>query len=208
MDNPKLINLSRVKQVVNEFLRQQNPDSTIPVPIEEIVELKLNIRVILISGLIRDFGVNAFISQSFDTIVIDEQMFMRQPERIRFTLAEEIGHLFLHKDWYLSNGPKGIEDYLSWQEKLDGELFSYIERQAKTFASMVLMPEEIIMEKWIDFSTKHGLPKNCNVYDLPDNTLPELAHEFAVSTESLLMRLNFLKLLQIPDGFWDKVKRR
>lgn len=51
------------------------------------------------------------------------------------------------------------------------------------------------------------LPKECNVYDLPD-TFPELAHEFLVSPDSLLMRLNFLKLLRIPDGFWDKVKRR
>lgn len=62
MDNPRLINLN----------------SAIPVPIEEIVELKLAIKVILINGLIRDFGVNAFISQSFDTIVIDEQMFTKR----------------------------------------------------------------------------------------------------------------------------------
>lgn len=207
MDNPKSITLSIVKQAANEFLRTYYPSLSLPIPIEDIVELKLKIKIILIKGLIRDFGINAFISQSFDTIVIDENMFSKQPERIRFTVAEEIGHLFLHKDWYVKNGPKGLEDYLQWQQTVDGKLFDYIERQAKTFASMVLMPEIKIVEKWRDFAGRYNLASVCKVYDLPD-TFPELAHEFFVSPDSLLVRLNQLKLVQMPDGFRDKNKKR
>lgn len=207
MDNPKLITLSIVKQTANEFLRTYHPSLVLPVPIEDIVELKLKIRIILINRLIRDFAVNAFISQSFDTIVIDEIMFTKQPERIRFTIAEEVGHLFLHKDWYDKNGPKGLENYLLWQQTVDGGLFDYIERQAKTFASMVLMPEAKVIERWNYFAKHSNLPGICKVFDLPD-TFPELAHEFLVSPDSLLVRLSHLKLVQIPDGFWDKVKKR
>jgi len=207
MKNPKTITLNQVKRTAAEFLHQYHPLLTLPIPIEDIAELKLNIRIILINGLIRNFGVNAFISQDFNSIVIDEMMFTRQPKRIRFTIAEEIGHLFLHKNWYINNGPKSLEDYLDWQEKLDKSLFDYIERQAKTFAGMILMPETLILKKWKDFARQSNLADPCNVYSLPD-TFPEFANEFAVSTVSLLVRLNFLKLVKIPYGFWKKVSRR
>lgn len=207
MDDPKSITLVKVKRAAHDFLYHYHPSLSLPVPIEDIVELQLSIRIVLIHGLIRDFGVNAFITQNFDSIVIDEAMFTKQAERIRFTIAEEIGHLFLHKEWYMVKGPKGFDDYLQWQEKLDRELFGYIERQAKTFASMVLMPEEVITEKWSDFAKRFGLSTPCSVYALPD-TFPELARVFVVSPDSLLVRLSFLKLVSIPDGFWEKLKKR
>ncbi len=206
MEDPKTITLSQVKRIATQFLDTYHLSLTLPIPIEDIVELKLKIRVILINGLIRDFGVNAFIAQNFETIVIDERMFTKQPERIRFTLAEEVGHFFLHKDWYLAHGPKDIGDYLKWQERLDLELFAYIERQAKTFASMVLMPEELVNKKWTAFAQQHNLSTPCRIFDLPD-TFPTLAHEFQVSPDSFLVRLSFLKLVQIPDGFWSRVRR-
>lgn len=134
-------------------------------------------------------------------------MFSRQTERIRFTISEEVGHLFLHKDWYVKNGPKGLENYLQWQQTVDSGLFDYIERQAKTFASMVLMPEAKVIERWNVFAKHSNLPSICKVFDLPD-TFPELAHEFLVSPDSLLVRLSHLKLVQIPDGFWNRVKKR
>lgn len=207
MKNPTSITLSEVFRAASEFLRSYHPTLSLPVPIEDIVELKLNIRVILIQGLIKNFGVNAFITQAFDSIVVDEFMYTRQPERIRFTIAEEIGHLFLHKDWYKVNGPKSMEEYLKFQQSIDGKLYSFIERQAKTFAGLVLMPESKIKEKWTIFTRKNNLASPCSVYDLPD-TFPEFAQEFEVSADSLLVRLNFLKVVTVPDGFWNKVHRK
>ena len=203
MNLPNTISLEQVKQAAKEFLQKYHQGLSLPVPIEDIVELKLKIKIILIQGLIKNFGINALINQKFDSIVIDENMFQRQPERIRFTLAEEIGHLFLHKDWYIKNGPKAMEDYLSWHLKLDRKTFGFIERQAKTFAGMVLIPETVLKKEWQEFIKKFNLPEQCSIYDLPD-TLPELAHKFFVSGECLLVRLSFLKLVNIPDGFWKR----
>ena len=196
MKNPNEINIEDVKNQANLFLA-----------IEDIAELKLGLKIILIGGLIKNFGVNAFINQDFDSIVIDEGMYTKQPERIRFTIAEEIGHLYLHKDWYSKDGPKGFEEYITWQEKLDNKLFDYIERQARTFASMVLMPENILKERWDQFVSQNRIPTPCSVFDLPD-TFPELAQEFEVTADSLLVRLSFLKLVIVPDGFWKKVRRK
>ena len=207
MKHPSEINLLDVKNQATLFLENCHPSLTLPIPIEDIAELKLGLKVILISGLIKNFGVNAFINQNFDSIVIDEGMYTKQPERIRFTIAEEIGHLYLHKEWYSKDGPKGLEEYITWQEKLDIKLFDYIERQARTFASMVLMPEKILTERWDQFVSQNRIPTPCSVFDLPD-TFPELAQEFEVSADSLLVRLSFLKLVTVPDGFWKRIRRK
>lgn len=177
MKTPNAITLQDVKNQANLFLESYHSSLSLPVPIEDIAELKLGLKVILISGLIKNFGVNAFINQNFDSIVIDEGMYIKQPERIRFTIAEEIGHLFPHKDWYSKDGPKGLEEYITWQEKLDNKLFDYIERQARTFASMVLMPEKILKDRWSQFISQNRMPEPCSVFDLP-YTFPELVFIF------------------------------
>lgn len=108
MDNPKLITLSFVKQIANEFLNKYHPSLELPIPIEDIVELKLKIRIILIKGLIKDFGVNAFISQGFDSMVIDEIMFSKQLERIRFTFPKKLVTCFYTKTGMLKMAQKDL----------------------------------------------------------------------------------------------------
>lgn len=206
MKDPASISLIEVINAAREFSKKYNSDLTIPTPIEDIVEIQLDIKLILIQGLIRNCSVNAFITQDFSTIVVDEYMFSKQPDRIRFTIAEEMGHLFLHKDWYSLNGPKSTEDYLKFQETIDGNLYSFIERQAKTFAGMVLIPSPVIEQKWAEFAQKNSLKTPCSFYDLPD-TFPDFARLFQVNPVSLLIRLKGLKCVELPDGFWKKIKK-
>lgn len=204
--DPLSITLAAVKSASDKFLKKYYSKG-LPVPIEDIVELKLKIRIVLIPGLIRNFGVNAFINQKFDSIVVDEYIYSKQPERTRFTIAEEIGHKILHESWYRKNGPKSPENYLKWQEKLDNKTFSYIERQARTFAGMVLMPEKLVKREWDSFAKNMNLHAPCPVYELPD-TFPQLAQKFEVTADCLLVRLSFLKYVKVPDGFWEKIRRR
>ncbi|HSW90032.1 MAG TPA: ImmA/IrrE family metallo-endopeptidase [Patescibacteria group bacterium] len=201
--DPLEIHLAQVQNAANSFLKKYHTEGTIPTPIEEIIELKLNINFFLISNLSKDFGVNAFITQDFQSIYADENMF--DSRRMRFTLAEEVGHMVLHKEWYLKNGPQKPEDYLTWQQSIDDLRYGYIERQAKTFAGMILMPEPNIKVIWGNFSKKNGLGNPCDIWKLPD-TFPTLADKFNVSTDSLLVRLSTLKLVRIPDGFWENVR--
>ena len=103
MHDPDSINLRKVTDAADSFLKSYNNDSQHPLPLEEIIEQKLHIRLVLIPGLDRLIGISAFINQSFDCIVIDEKMYCSQPNRVLFTLAEEIGHYFLHREWYDKN---------------------------------------------------------------------------------------------------------
>ena len=86
-----------IEQYAIDFLRQYNPDDIVPVPIEQIVEITLGINIVPIKELLRDHHVDGFLSHNCQTIYIDEDNYMSQANRSRFTLAHEIGHLLMHR---------------------------------------------------------------------------------------------------------------
>ena len=55
----------------NRFLAEHNPNRKIPVPIEEIVELKLEISIIPKMGMLLQHGIDAFLSSDFTELYID-----------------------------------------------------------------------------------------------------------------------------------------
>jgi len=73
-----------------------NPTRVIPVPIEEIAEFKLGVNIIPIPNLQKTFEVEGFISSDLQNIYVDQFILYERPTRYRFTLAHEIGHIFLH----------------------------------------------------------------------------------------------------------------
>src|SRR3989344_2121849 len=133
-----------VKQAAVEFLKRYHPTNRLPVPIEDIVEYQIHIALFAVPGIKLLLGIDAFISSDFDQITIDEDCFVKYPERTRFSIAHEIGHLILHKDWYENYGPKNLEDYLSSHDRMDRQSYKYIEIQAQTFAGLILVPKELL----------------------------------------------------------------
>lgn len=144
MQSPNL-RLIDVVRAADEFLKTYHPSLSLPIPIEDIVERKIDMALFAIPGIKSLIGVDAFISSDFTQITIDEDCFVKYPERTRFSIAHEIGHLILHKDWYEKYGPKNLEDYLSSHDRMDGQIYKYIEIQAQTFASLILVPKELLL---------------------------------------------------------------
>ena len=189
--------LPQVEQQAIGFLKHYNPKLIIPVPIEEILELQLNIRLIVYPELETKFGVNGLINNSFDAIGIDEKVYNFQKERTRFTLAEELGHKILHGEWYGKYGPPSFTDFLDWHAKLDPKIYDYIDRQAKTFAGYVLAPGQVLVPEWREFTKSKG--SSCLQLDqLPDN-FPVFCKKFGIAPQSMLLRLEksgFLTITQ------------
>ena len=77
------------------FLNQHHPSGLIPVPIEEIVELRLRLDVIPTPGLLTNFDVDAYITSDMECIYIDEFIYKSRPSRYRFSLAHEVAHAVL-----------------------------------------------------------------------------------------------------------------
>ena len=117
--------MSDVVKAANKFLNYYHPSLSLPIPIEEIVERKMNISLFAIPNIKSLLGIDAFISADFTQLTVDEDCFTKFPERTRFSIAHEVGHLVLHKEWYASYGPKDLGDYLNFPDRIDNNVYKY-----------------------------------------------------------------------------------
>jgi Zn-dependent peptidase ImmA (M78 family) len=142
------LTLDVIKTIANNFLEKYHPECSIPVPIEDIIELKLNIDVILLNGLKQELDVEGFIANNLKKIYIDEWSYSNRIFRTRFTLAHEIGHSILHKDLYKSLKIDTSEDWKFYFSCIDPREYSFFEWHANTFAGFILVPTKALNESF------------------------------------------------------------
>jgi Zn-dependent peptidase ImmA (M78 family) len=104
--------------------------------------------------------------------------------RRRFTLAHELGHLFLHMDFLNPEGWKKAKTYHDGAFRRTEGDYSEEELQAHEFAAAFLMPEAefFLTAKKYRNPTKH-------TYDIQS-----IADHFGVSTEAATLRGKWLRL--------------
>ena len=186
------ISYEETEEKANEFLSKYNPNREIPVPIEEIVELKLEISIIPKMKMLSQHGIDAFLSADFTELYIDQEHYMSQSNRSRFTLAHEVGHYVLHKDIIKSiNTLEQWKDYLLGQ----GSRRAIYEIQADNFAGCLLMPQPEVIE---EFSKQKEIAitklKSVGMNE-PENKIlisfiaNEVARKFNVSPKAAEIRL-------------------
>ena len=91
----------QINSIAESFLDTYHSSRNLPIPIEEIIELKLQLDIIPVPGLKDCFekiglDIDAFISSDFKSITVDQHIQEHASNRYRFTLAHEIGHTLLH----------------------------------------------------------------------------------------------------------------
>lgn len=106
-----------IEQYAIDFSLQYNQNEQIPVPIEEIVEIELGINIVPRKGLLGLEQIDAFLSHDYKTIYIDEDHYLNQTNRCRFTLAHEVGHFCLHKE--IINSITSIDQ---WRKHILGDV--------------------------------------------------------------------------------------
>ncbi|MCX6745647.1 MAG: ImmA/IrrE family metallo-endopeptidase [Candidatus Parcubacteria bacterium] len=131
-----------LKQKADEF-RIKNWGDSVPVEIEQIIESKLGIGIIPIPGLYKQCNADALISSDWKTIYVDNDNYIddRYYNRLRFSLAHEVGHFILHKDLYSSFEISSVEDFYNLIERI-GDKYGIIEGHANRFANFLLVPRE------------------------------------------------------------------
>jgi len=129
----------KIEESAKAFLKQYHPENSIPIPIEEIVEIKLNFKIIPSRDLRRDFGIDAFSIPEHKEIYIDEHQYFDMENRARFTLAHEVGHLILHNEF---TEAVNFSDFDQWKKFVLKDLkgSTFLEPQANMFASFLLLP--------------------------------------------------------------------
>lgn len=126
----------------DEFLNSYHPERKIPIPIEEIVEIKLGFKIIAVPDLKNEIDADSYICIDQKTIVFDRNTYNNYVLRTRFSYAHEIGHYYLHKDFESFYGIKSREDYKKFQNSITIEEYKRLEAQAYRFAGYVLVPQK------------------------------------------------------------------
>lgn len=187
------ISYEATEEAASKFLSEYNSKRTIPVPIERIVELNLEISMVPIKGLLSSKGIDAFLSRNFEDMYIDEDHYMSQTNRSRFTLAHEIGHYVLHKDVVAS-----VKTLDSWRSFILGEETgrAIYEVHSDNFAGCLLMPRPEIEKEYKNQREMAATRFEKAGVDEPDQkTLisfiaNEVARKFDVSAKAAEIRLS------------------
>ena len=140
-------------QIANESvtLLNQNKASSIPIPIEYIIEFNYGINIIPMPGLLDIYGVDGFISSDFSSIYVDNFIYEHRTYRYRYTLAHEIGHLILHKR-YLGNCQfSNIDEWKEFYNEIDQRDHSKMEFQGYAFGGLVLAPQTELKKYFIEY---------------------------------------------------------
>lgn len=148
---PPRLNWEFIRQKAEEFRRNYvNPVNLVPVPIIEIVELKLGIQPIPKPDLKRRIDIDGFLTNDLKNICVDQDVYMdeRQINRLRFTYAHEVGHLILHENEIRQCNFRTPEDWIYFHQDFLKDDLTWFEQHAYEFAGRLLVPkEELIREK-------------------------------------------------------------
>ncbi len=183
-----------IKKKADEF-RLKFWGNEIPVEIEEIVELKLKIRIIPIPDLMNQCGVDAQITSDFKSIYVDQKNYEKDTNRFRFSLSHEIGHFILHKKFYQDLKILNFSDINNFMEMISEEEYSYLETQANKFGNYLLLPREELLkirEKVIkEVNKKHDI-KSIDEKTLNSYLAGNISQQFLVSSGATEIALNDL----------------
>lgn len=141
----KFLSYSEIEGLAERFLEAHHPERTLPIPIEEIVELSLKIQIVPHKDLTRLEQIDAFLSSDFTELHIDQDNYMGRTNRSRFTFAHEVGHLIMHREQVAT-----VNSTNEWKRVIlqAGEGRDVYESQANDFAGCLLMPRDFVMQEF------------------------------------------------------------
>ncbi len=118
-----------------------------PLDVEEIAEFDLNMEIRLVPGLLEEIDSPAQIApgDGHPIITVDADQYRQQTSFYRYSIAHEIGHYVLHREW-LAQVWHIVDSTQSWKMAVlnrSEDDYKWIEGQAEEFASYLLAPETV-----------------------------------------------------------------
>lgn len=140
---------TNVWAAVEEFRQNHEKDlRTIPVDVLTAIEVRLRLDVIPFPNLLDKYSVDAAVMPDFSGIYVDQQSYKfleGQPvwrfNRLRFSLAHELGHIILHRDLAVELKFRTLEDFRNWTRRYQASRYT-LEWEANEFGGRLLVPVE------------------------------------------------------------------
>lgn len=187
-----ILSYAQIRTRAEAFLARHHASGTVPVPIEEIVEFQLGLDIFPLPSLRTLLEIDGFLTGDLKQIVVDEDIYLRHPNRYRFTLAHEVGHVELHAELYRSAGFETVEEWKRFVNSIPEETHGWLEYQAYAFAGLVLVPSEPLdagVRECIESATSLTIDLAANEDYLWEQSAHFLAKRFQVSAAVIEKRL-------------------
>ncbi len=182
----KHLSYRQIGLMADQFLSTHHPSLSLPIPIEEIAEAKLNLKIIPAMKIKEQFDVDGCLNSDLTAIFIDYDLYMKYDNRARSTIAHEVGHLILHNDLFQTLNIKTSDDLHRLTEKITAEEYGWLEFQAYSFAGHILVPSKLLFKEIKD---KLGKIPNKETPEVLFPVLQDLLDIFQVSGDVMLRRL-------------------
>lgn len=141
------LTLQEIRIKSEDFRKKYWPENELPVDIEKIIDQRLALNIIPESNIKTD----AYLQGDLTAIVVDLEQYMdehdRYSNRLRFSLAHEVGHYILHHSIYDQYEVDTEEEYYSFIENIPDKEYKSFEWQANEFAGSLLVPRKRLIEE-------------------------------------------------------------
>jgi len=189
-----------IKTKVESF-RNKYWNREFPINIEKIIDVKLKINIIPIPNLEKICNTDTLITSDWESLYVDDNLYNdeRRQNRLRFSLAHEIGHYILHKEFYSTWKINSIEKFYSFLDLIPREQYSYLETQANKFATYFLVPRQALEERFkIEYKNVEKIKNfgNIDINTLKSYIANPLSNFFGVSPESIEIALSDLEFFK------------
>lgn len=152
-----------------ENVRQRYPRAqSLPVEVLELAEFDLNLRLEVVADLWEQCSVEAFVMRDMSAICVDRDAFMdeKRQARLRFSVAHELGHFFLHRQIFQELQFTSIEDWVDFIRLVPDDQYGWIEHQAYEFAGRLLVPVDELISR-LNVAVKTATAAGYTSWDRP-----------------------------------------
>ncbi len=165
--------------------------------------MDLGLDPIPFDDLLSKYRVEAAIKADFSGIYLDAEQYTlmeKGPEwklnRLRFTVAHELAHYFLHRDLPQTCHFASLPDFAKWTVNYDGHKYT-AEQEANEFAGRLLVPETRLGQLFDEFASEANrlMPNFMDSGQLRDKFSERVAPRFGVNAQVIAIRLD-------RDGIW------
>jgi hypothetical protein len=187
-------------RLADELRNSVWPAKTIPVDVLSIAEFELELEIRPISRLKEDNDVDALLLGDWQTIVVDQNQYMdeRYTNRLRFSIAHELGHYVLHQQVFRQMPKATLEEWITFMRDLPEKEYSFLEYHAYEFAGRFLVPPDALrqeLETVIKIAEQSGMPRTQLQDDAHMQYLAKpISRRFEVSSSVIERRLQKEKL--------------
>lgn len=169
-----------------------------PIDVFTFFEIDLGLNPIPFDDLYSKYRVEAAITADFMGIYLDAEQYIlmeKGPDwklnRLRFTVAHELAHYFLHRDLPKTEDFSSLANFGQWATSYGGEKYK-IEQEANEFAGRLLVPEKRLRAYFDSFAAKieSDLPNFIRSGQIRYNFSEKIASKFGVNPQVIEVRLD------------------